>query len=130
MKGHGNKIIETVISTLKQSQQIDDVKFARFWIESRMHANPAGDTVLRYELKAKGVADTVIDAALAEKAENYDEYKVASAMAAERFAQFVKLDKRKALKRVYDFLGRRGFSYDVIQRVLDDVIGHANRDID
>jgi len=125
MKGYGDQAIEAVVSALKQNQQIDDVKFARFWIESRMHANPVGDTVLRHELKEKGVADSVIEAALAEKAENYDEYKVASAMAAERFAQFAKLDKRKALKRVYDFLGRRGFSYDVVQRVLDDIIGHT-----
>jgi len=120
-KGYGSEIVEAIVCELARVGQIDDAKFARLWIESRMHANPAGDVVLRHELKEKGVSDTVIEAALAEKAANYDEYKVAFSIAAEKFPRLAKLDKRKALKRLYDFLYRRGFAYDVVQRVIDDI---------
>lgn len=123
LKRYDADTIDAVIGELKRLGYIDDAKFAQFWIESRMHANPAGDTVLRYELKAKGVGDAVIDAALQRRAEEFDDFAIASRIAGEKFARFAKLDRRKALKRLHDFLYRRGFAYDVIQRVIDDLVG-------
>ena len=125
IKGYGSEIVEAIVSDLKRVGEIDDAKFARLWVESRMHCNPAGDVVLRYELKTKGVSDAVIEAALAEKSVNFDEYKIALSMAEEKFARFVKLDKRKALKRLHDFLYRRGFAHDVAQRVIDDIVARS-----
>lgn len=124
LKGYPPEIIDVVVEDLRRTGNIDDAKFARLWVESRMHSNPMGDVVLRHELKAKGVADPVIEAALEEKAKNYDEYELAAEMAAERFKRFKKLDRRKALKRLYDFLIRRGFKYDTVQRVVENVVGH------
>ena len=123
MKGYGADIVETIVCGLKRSGEINDAKFARLWVESRMHSNPAGDVVLRHELKEKGVSDPVIEAALEEKAGNYDEYKVAFSMAEERFARLRKLDKKKALKRLYDFLYRRGFAYDVVRKIIENIAG-------
>ena len=122
LKGHDEAAIDAVISALKRANEIDDARFARLWIESRMYSNPAGDIVLQEELKAKGLGDAVIDAALAEKAGKYDEYKVAMNMAVERFAQLRKIDRRKALKRLYDFLVRRGFNIDTVQRIIDELV--------
>lgn len=125
LKRYAPAAIDTVISELKRLGQIDDAKFARYWVESRMHSNPAGDVVLRGELKEKGLGEAIIDEVLAEKAKVYDEYSVALSMAEERFSRFAKLDKRKALKRLYDFLYRRGFAYDTVQRVIDSVVGKS-----
>lgn len=122
MKGYGPDIADAVMAGLKRDGLIDDAAFARSWVESRMHSNPAGDVVLRYELREKGVDDAVIEATLAEKARKYDEFRVAFNMARERFARLSKLDKRKALKRLYDFLYRRGFPYDLVQRVIDEIV--------
>ena len=122
MKGYGSEIVEAIICDLKRAGEIDDEKFARLWVESRMHSNPMGDIVLRRELKEKGVSESIIDATLAEKGAHFDEYKVALNMATERFRQLAKLDKRKALKRLYDYLLRRGFAYDTVKRILDEMI--------
>jgi len=122
LKGYDNTSIEKIIADLKRIGDIDDVKFARLWIESRMHMNPAGDVVLKYELKEKGVSDSVIEATLNEKAEKYDEYEVAFNMAKERFERFKKLDRQKASKRVYDFLIRRGFKYDTIRKIIESLL--------
>jgi SOS response regulatory protein OraA/RecX len=43
-------------------------------------------------------------------------------MAKERFERFKKLDRQKAMKRVYDFLLRRGFKYDVVQKVIEEIV--------
>lgn len=122
LKGISRLAIDEVVKELKSAGVIDDAKFAWLWIESRMHSNPVGDIVLRHQLKEKGVSDLIIDNTLARKAEEFDEYKIAANMAVEAFSRFSKLSKNKALKRLYDFLYRRGFSYDIVVRVIDDIV--------
>ena len=122
LNGYDDDLIEDIIVTLKRSGDLDDEKFARFWVESRMRMNPAGDVVLKFELKGKGVSDNIIEAVLTEKAEKYDEYELALSMAKERFERLKKLDRRKATKRIYDFLLRRGFKYDNIRRVVENLV--------
>lgn len=122
LKGYAGPIIEDVVLGLERSGELNDERFARFWVESRMHMNPAGDIVLKYELKRNGVSEGIIDAVLTEKSEKYDEYEVALSMAKDRFERLKKLDRRKATKRIYDFLLRRGFKYDNIRRVIENLV--------
>ena len=133
LKGYGGDVIEEVVESLRRVGEIDDARFAKLWVESRMHTNPMGDVVLKHELKLKGIADPIIEATLEEKARNYDEYEVAFNMAKEQFERFKKLDasaslgtgRRKALKRVYDFLLRRGFKYETVREIIEKiVVGH------
>ena len=125
MKGYGGEVIDFVVESLRRAGEIDDVRFTKLWVENRMHLNPVGDVVLRHELKEKGVAETIIEAALAEKAGAYDEYEVAFNMAAEQFKRLKKIDRRKALKRVYDFLLRRGFKYETVRKIVENITGNA-----
>ena len=125
IKGYCHEIVETIVCDLKRVGEIDDSKFARLWVESRMHQNPMGDIVLRRELQEKGIGDSIIEATLADKARHYDEFKVASSIAEERFKQLAKVDKKKAMKRLYDFLMRRGFAFDTVQKVIGE-IAHDN----
>ncbi|MBI5124206.1 MAG: regulatory protein RecX [Candidatus Omnitrophica bacterium] len=120
-KGYDEAVIEDIVAGLKRSGDIDDMKFARVWMESRMHRNPVGDVVLRHELRQKGVADSVIEATLEAKRSTYDEYEVAFNMAKERFERLKKLDRAKATKRLYDFMMRRGFAYDTIRKIIDQI---------
>ena len=122
LKGYGLEIVDGVIEVLRRAGEIDDERFAKLWVDSRMQMNPAGDVVLRYELKEKGLSDAIIEAALAKKAEEYDEYDVAFNMAGERFERLKKLDRKKALKRLYDFLLRRGFKYETVRKVVEKMV--------
>jgi regulatory protein len=121
LKGYAREKVESVVGELKKLGYIDDAKFAREWVESRMRANPKGDAVLRQELRGKGVADDLIDDALTQKAQRYDDSQIALSMAREQFERFKKLDRRKAAKRVYDFLARRGFGYGTIQGIIEEL---------
>ena len=122
LKGYDADTVDSVVADISRTGNIDDAKFARLWVESRMHSNPMGDIVLRRELQEKGVSAPIIEATLAEQAKSYDEYKVAFSMARERFGRLKKLDRAKAMKRLYDFLLRRGFGFDIVQRIIDAVI--------
>ncbi len=123
MKGYGEDIVGYVIEVLKGAGETDDARFAKLWVDSRMQTNPVGDVVLRHELKVKGVSDPIIEAALAKKAGDYDEYEIAFSMAGERFERLKKLDRPKALKRLYDFLLRRGFAYNTVRRIIEEIAG-------
>ena len=122
LKGYAEPLIEGIVASLERAGELNDERFARFWVESRMHANPAGDVVLKHELKRNGISDRIIEAVLIEKSEKYDEYELALSMAKDRFERFKKLDRRKATKRIYDYLLRRGFKYDNIRRVVENLI--------
>lgn len=122
LKGYADTLIEDVVASLEQAGDLNDERFAIFWVESRMHMNPAGDVVLKHELKVRGISDDIIEAVLAEKAEKYDEYELALSMARDRFERLKKLDRRKATKRIYDYLLRRGFKYDNIRRVIENLV--------
>jgi len=122
LKGYDDLLIEDVVASLEQAGDLNDEKFARFWVESRMHMNPAGDVVLKHELKRNGISEDLIEAVLTEKAEKYNEYEIALSMAKDRFERLKKLDRRKATKRIYDYLLRRGFKYDNIRRVVENLV--------
>ena len=122
LKGYSGEVIDHVVEALRRAGEIDDARFAKLWVDSRMHANPVGDVILRHELKEKGLSDTIIEATLAKKAEDYDEYEVAFSMAGERFERLKKLDRKKALKRLYDFLLRRGFKYETVRKVVEKIV--------
>lgn len=124
LKGYGEDQVAAVIEELKKLGHIDDAKFAKEWVESRMRANPKGDAVLRQELRHKGVEEALIEEALSQKAQRFDDRKIALSMAREQFERFKKLDRRKAAKRVYDFLARRGFGYGIIQGIIEELTGN------
>ncbi|MFA5142750.1 MAG: regulatory protein RecX [Candidatus Omnitrophota bacterium] len=123
LKGYNGEVVDLVVEDLRRLGEIDDARFAKLWVDNRMHLNPVGDVILRHELKAKGVNEAIIEAALAKKAGEYDEYGLALNMAREQFGRFKKLDRKKALKRVYDFLLRRGFKFETVQKIVEDVVG-------
>lgn len=62
--GYGFGLIDGAIDRLLELGFLDDAAFARAWLESRDRARPRGERALRVELRQKGVARDVSDAAL------------------------------------------------------------------
>ena len=65
--GYPSELIEAAIARLTDIGFLDDAAFARAWLESRDRARPRGERALRLELRQKGVAREVSDAALDER---------------------------------------------------------------
>ncbi|UCD55311.1 MAG: regulatory protein RecX [Candidatus Omnitrophota bacterium] len=120
-KGFGRAVIYDVISLLKEKNIIDDFKFAKLWVESRMRANPRSDALLRNELRMKGVSAAVIEKVLSERETGDDS--LARALAGRRLESLEKLPKEKARKKLFDFLARRGFDFDVIEDTVKETLG-------
>ncbi|MFH1778618.1 MAG: regulatory protein RecX [Candidatus Omnitrophota bacterium] len=124
-RGHQGFIIAQVIKDLEEKKFLDDKAFAKLWIGDRITLRPSGKNLIIKELKSKGVSEKIIDEALDEFKGAYDEYEIAKVLALKRAERFKGLEEEKAVKRLFDFLSRRGFLYNTIWRILKEIYKDA-----
>lgn len=107
------------IRRLEELGYLDDAAFARFWVESRTAHRPKGTRALKWELRQKGIADAIVEDVLARF--GGDETTLARAAAHKRAATMTTADQDVYRRKLGTFLTRRGFSYDVVERVVGDL---------
>jgi regulatory protein len=112
------EVIEDTIIKLEQENLLGDGNFAREWVENRSTFRPKGKRVLALELRQKGLTDEVIQEAL-DKSINEE---ALALKAAQKHAGRLKgLAWPEFRQKLSSFLGRRGFSFDVIIPVTRQV---------
>lgn len=110
-----------VLERLRRSGLVDDLEFARYWVQSRLQHNPRGAMALRQELYQKGVDESAIEEALAE----YDEEDAAMRTAETARRKFQSLPPDLFRRRLTEYLLRRGFPYSIVQTVVQQVLADA-----
>jgi regulatory protein len=115
-----------VVADLTARGYLDDAAFARHWVATRA-ARGYGPARLRAELRARGVAAALIEAALAVAARaagNDDsELERARAVARRRLPALQRADRARAAGRLRDHLLRRGFAAPMVARVVRECVG-------
>jgi regulatory protein len=114
-RGFSEDEIEAVVARLERAGLLDDEAFARFWVENREQFRPRGLRALRYELRNKGVSDQIIERAVAEVDVADSAYRSASKKA----RQLGEVDQQTFYRKLVEYLGRRGFDYEVAREVTD-----------
>jgi len=112
-KDFSGPAVKNALSRLESYGYIDDEAFARMWIESRCRSRPRGEFALRYELRQKGVNEAIIDRMLAD----FEETGPAWRAVAPRLSAWAKLDRTELKQKFYQYLNRRGFSWETCQTV-------------
>lgn len=120
-KGYEKGCIEEVVQYLKDKKLLDDDRFAKEWIKKRSIFSPKGAFAIRDELLKKGIEENIIDSAFKDEKVGYNEYAVCKALADKRIGSLKKLKKIEQKKSIYGYLARRGFSFDVINDIIDDL---------
>ncbi|MXX02560.1 MAG: regulatory protein RecX [Gemmatimonadetes bacterium] len=124
-RGRTDEVIDQVLDRLEHAGLIDDGRFARLWIDERLRRRPAGLSLLRRELRQKGIDAEVVDTALEESASREGETERAYEALRRQSYRYARLDRDAAHRRMVAFLGRRGFGqaviYQVVHRVLDEI---------
>ncbi len=108
--------IQTVLDQLEQSGLLSDARFAESFVSSR--AARFGAAKLRHSLRASGVAEEIIAAAL--PAGDAGEVERAREVWRRKFA--VAPSDRTDYARQARFLQQRGFSADIIRKVLKESV--------
>lgn len=110
--------IDTVIERLVALGYVDDLAFARAWVENRQAFRPRSTAALRAELKAKGIEEAVIRQVLHE----VDNSDTALRLARQKVGSWRGLDTYTLRQKLSSYLIRRGFDYDTVQATTDIVI--------
>ncbi|MHB1316994.1 MAG: RecX family transcriptional regulator [Anaerolineae bacterium] len=114
--------IDQIVARLERARLVNDREFAEFWVENRETFRPRGAWALRAELRQKGVADPVIEAALLE----LDEHESAMRAAETAARRYGRQDRDDFYRHMIGYLQRRGFPY-VIARKVTEVYLEQNR---
>lgn len=116
-KGHDESLIAQVVAHLQEVGLLDDLAFARYWVEQREAFRPRSALALRQELQQKGVDREVIAALLPA----VDELASARRLAERQAVRWQRLPYEAYQARMVAFLQRQGFPYDIIQEITDNV---------
>lgn len=114
------EVVEKTISRLLKEKYLDDRDFSRQWLESRSRFNPKSAYAISYELKNKGIEESVIGDAL----EGFNEFDAALRAVDKKRRQWEKLDREKLKKKLFNFLGNRGFSYETAWQIFNRVVNN------
>ena len=120
-----SSVITRVMTRLEQAGLIDDARFARLWVEERLRLRPIGVTLLRRELRDKGIDEATIEATLQDREDQQDDAALAYGLLQRRQRQYDGLDPQVSARRMAGFLARRGFDgetvYKAVNRILDEM---------
>ncbi len=116
-KGVDEKTTDGVLERLSGAGLVDDVEFARFWVENRKRHRPRGPWALRDELRRKGVSRDIIESVLEDV--DLEQEEGAVRVAEKKLRRLRGLDERTFRRRMWGYLKRRGFSYEVCREVTD-----------
>ena len=116
-----DKLLRTVMDRLKRAKMIDDERFAKQFARQRTEIRRQGKFRIARDLRARGVPDRHIEAALAESAKETDESAIVRQRLERKLRSFRGEISENKIASMYRSLLRAGFSADVVRRELKAV---------
>jgi regulatory protein len=120
-KGYEAALIQAALDRLAGVGLVDDVEYARAFLNERWGRRSAGWRRLQAELRKRGISPEDIETARARFEEERgaaDEVTAARRAIAQAARRYASLDPRVRRQRLYAMLMRRGFDGDVIEQAL------------
>jgi regulatory protein len=114
-RGFSTGVVEKIIEKLKEQDLINDLAFAEFWREGRLSNKPKSKRLIIKELSDKKVENDIIK----QVTESIDDESNAYILGRNRARTLINLDWANFRRRLANYLGYRGFSYEVIKHTID-----------
>ncbi|MFC2119873.1 regulatory protein RecX [Bacteroidota bacterium] len=128
-KGYETELINEVIDDLKNKNYLDDTEFAKMFVEEKIKLKLWGEQKLRSELIKRGIKSDIISDVLRSIISEGDQVNNALILASKKYDTLKnrKLDKDVIKKKLITFLNSRGYNFDVIKDVCDELIKEENQ---
>lgn len=123
-------LIESVMDQLSQMGYVNDKRFAEIRLEAAAHYKKQGPHRARSELIKKGIEPELARRTTEQVYESHDNMKVARELARKKLASLSGLEPQQARRRLYAMLLRRGFDYNTIRPVVEEVLGRIDDDFE
>lgn len=126
-KGVPVDMAEGVLDKLEGYNYINDAEFADNYVRSRHGSQHKGASVIRYDLRRKGVDDQTIAEAL-EQVTPESELDNARMLVAKKLPSTRSLERQKRVNRLVGMLARKGYGPGVAFQVVRDAIDVEDRE--
>lgn len=114
------EVVEVTVARLHELDLLDDVAFAKQWIEERAERKGLGPRALVSELYRKGIERSVAEQALSEC--GVDEEAQARDEAARHLRKVIRFPLRQQATKLQQMLVRKGFSYEAADAGVRSVL--------
>ncbi len=111
--------IELLIEKLSQKRLINDLEFAKSWVEARRKTKQKGLRALKTELFQKGIDREIIEQVLSGEFTGESEEDLAKRALEKKMRVWKNLPALEFKKKAYAFLMRRGFEYEIVKDVIE-----------
>lgn len=115
-------VIESLIERLKQKGLINDLEFAKAWVDARRKSKHKSISAIKSELFQKGIHKEIIAQVVSEQVAGYSEEELAQQALEKKLKSWTSLTSVEFKKKSYEFLARRGFDYSIISVVVANCI--------
>jgi regulatory protein len=113
--------VASALVRLREQGLLDDLAYARTWVQSRLAHKPKSAALLAREMAGRGVPREAIQEALA----GADDETAAAQVARQYLRRLSTSDRRESYRKGWDHLRRRGFSASVIRHTLSRLAEEA-----
>ncbi|MGJ9422697.1 regulatory protein RecX [Aeromicrobium sp. CF3.5] len=121
-KGVPAQIVSDVLDRCEASGLVDDVEFARAWVQQRQANKGLSSRALAQELRGKGVDDQVARDVLAELDPDV-EVQAAHDLVQRKLRSMSQLDEATRTRRLVGMLARKGYSPGLAFQVVREELG-------
>lgn len=121
LSDYSDEIVDEVINKLKDYGFINDKDLARRIANDNSNISRFGKNKIRQNLYRKGISKDDIDEAV-EEIDSNEQYENALYLARKRYKNLKGEDNRKVYQKLTQHLSYKGFSYDIIKSVIQEVI--------
>ena len=118
-KGFEEAVVQETLRYFQEANYLDDRRFAEHWARTRAENKKFGKYRLRQELTGKGLSKDLIDETLDTLFETVQEIDLARAVVEKKLPSMQDLPADKRKNRLIGLLQRKGFSLDIIYKILD-----------
>jgi len=120
-KGYDIEVVGKVLDKLKEYNYINDEIYCEKYINDKIKFTKYGKNKIKANLYAKGVDKDIISRKIIEIDNNF-EYDRALELARKKLPSLQKYDKFKIKAKLGNYLISKGFDYDVVNKVINNVI--------
>ncbi|MFC2102955.1 regulatory protein RecX [Bacteroidota bacterium] len=127
-KGYESELINEVLNELENKDYLNDAEFVKTFADEKIKRKHWGEKKLRAELLKRGINSDILANVLSEVISDKDNYNNALIVAEKKLASLRnrKLDSASIKLKLSTFLNSRGFNYDVIKEVCENILNYNN----
>ena len=115
-----------VLDRLTEVGLIDDLAYAGMFVRSRCLTKKVSRSVLKMELRKKGISDEYIEVALGEISDA-DEYQMATDLVLKKLRSMSNLELEVKQRRLFGLLARKGYNSSIALRVIKEQLAEIQQ---